>query len=88
MKTLPQQRAFHDTDEPCTTLCCGARIVGDVIAGHGCPACGAPLPYQCDHCGERAVCHGTYEGHTGYACDECCHHGCEDGWCDRIEYDE
>ena len=38
----------------------------------------------CDHCGERrAVCVGRYEddGDPEYACDECCGHGSEDGWC-------
>lgn len=41
----------------------------------------APL---CQHCGEqRATCFGSYEGHEpdGYACDACCGHGNEDGWC-------
>lgn len=36
----------------------------------------------CAHCGAPATCYGAYEGqppHSG--CDECCGHGCEDGWC-------
>lgn len=39
---------------------------------------------KCDWCDDPATCHGTYDGHTGYACDDCCGHGCEDGWCDPI----
>lgn len=38
----------------------------------------------CRFCGFEATCHGTYEGETGYACDTCCGHGCEDGWCERL----
>ena len=41
----------------------------------------------CFWCQAPATCHGTYEGHTGYACDECCGHGCEDGWCEPTESD-
>lgn len=84
MKTLPQQRCYYDADEPGTALCCGAAFTGDLIAGQPCPACGKSLPYRCDHCGDKAACYGTYEGHTGYSCDECCGHGCEDGHCDPI----
>ena len=37
---------------------------------------------RCLHCGKPAVCHGSYEGQpVSYACDECCGHGNEDGWC-------
>lgn len=38
----------------------------------------------CAHCEERAaVCVGAYEGHmpVAPACDVCCGHGNEDGWC-------
>lgn len=43
----------------------------------------------CDHCGkEPAACFGHYEGGEGdpcVACDTCCGHGNEDGWCVRLE---
>lgn len=34
-------------------------------------------------CGKPATCIGSYEGHTPIApaCDKCCGHGNEDGWC-------
>lgn len=38
----------------------------------------------CEHCNEKrpAACLGTYEGGpVAYACDTCCGHACEDGWC-------
>ena len=35
----------------------------------------------CADCGKPAACYGTYEGRSGFACDECCGHGCEDGYC-------
>ena len=41
--------------------------------------------FKCSHCGNPATCHGTYEDHYGFGCDECCGHGCEDGHCDRID---
>lgn len=39
---------------------------------------------RCSTCGEPATCHGTYEGFTGFGCDVCCGHGCEDGHCEPI----
>lgn len=42
----------------------------------------------CRNCGNPATCYGTYENDTGYACDECCGHGCEDGHCERIKDNE
>lgn len=44
---------------------------------------GDRLP-RCRFCGTLATCHGTYEGDTGFACDACCGHGCEDGRCESI----
>jgi hypothetical protein len=41
-------------------------------------------PPVCPHCGKPATCYGTYEGHTGYGCDECCGHGNEDGHCEPV----
>jgi hypothetical protein len=44
-----------------------------------------PGPSLCDHCGERpAVCIGKYDEASGIeelACNECCGHGNEDGYC-------
>lgn len=42
---------------------------------------------RCARCGGDAVCIGAYEGAetAEYACDSCCGHGCEDGWCEPIE---
>lgn len=45
----------------------------------------------CYHCGDRpAACYGAYEGAyegaeiAAAACDICCGHGNEDGWCIQI----
>jgi len=41
----------------------------------------------CYHCGDRpASCYGAYEGSelAAGACDICCGHGNEDGWCIQI----
>lgn len=40
----------------------------------------------CDRCGQLATCLGAYEGTEipDYACDNCCGHGNEDGWCRPI----
>lgn len=37
----------------------------------------------CAHCGKPATCLGAYESeeNLGLACDDCCGHGNEDGWC-------
>ena len=41
------------------------------------------------HCGEPATCFGEYETcdgtSAGYACDTCCGHGSEDGWCEEVD---
>lgn len=40
------------------------------------------IPPRCEWCDKPATCHGAYEGlAAGFACDECCGHGCEDGFC-------
>ncbi len=62
------------------------RLLGNVRADDIARACEAYLadPVLCDHCGERpSVCVGRYEGHGAVrpACDQCCGHGNEDGWC-------
>jgi len=45
-----------------------------------------PKPVRkCRTCGKPATCHGTYESVTGDSCDDCCGHGCEDGFCHPIE---
>lgn len=43
---------------------------------------------RCD-CGARAVCFGAYEDPIQIcgACDECCGHGNEDGWCVPLDAD-
>lgn len=43
-------------------------------------AAGAPT---CLACGKEATCVGAYEGfeNLDFACEECCSHGNEDGWC-------
>ena len=41
----------------------------------------------CAHCGARPICIGIYEhsdNPLASACDDCCAHGNEDGWCDEI----
>ena len=44
-------------------------------------------PVLCGSCQKPATCFGTYEGDGvwAFACDECCGHGCEDGWCWRLD---
>lgn len=41
----------------------------------------------CAVCGAPATCFGAYEGaeRETHACDTCCGHGNEDGWCEEIE---
>ena len=40
---------------------------------------------NCDHCGKPATCYGSYENlPSSYACDDCCGHGCEDGYCESL----
>lgn len=42
---------------------------------------------KCAHCGKPATCAGRYEDCEGpieFACDECCGHGNEDGWCRQL----
>lgn len=41
---------------------------------------------ECSRCHNKATCYGEYEGHGGtqLACDTCCGHGNEDGWCKPI----
>lgn len=45
--------------------------------------------HKCKWCGADATCFGEYEQSDGstlcYACDECCGHGCEDGWCKPVD---
>ncbi len=43
------------------------------------------IKLECHICKAPAACHGTYEGITGYSCDDCCGHGCEDGHCELLE---
>jgi len=44
-----------------------------------------PTP-SCAICGKPATCHGSYDGAPdGFACDDCCGHGCEDGKCQPVE---
>ena len=44
---------------------------------------------KCSHCDRPATCFGAYEDerNIGYGCDECCGHGCEDGWCRQLSDD-
>lgn len=38
---------------------------------------------SCQSCGKPATCSGQYSGEAErLACDECCGHGNEDGWCE------
>lgn len=45
-------------------------------------------PPKCSHCEKRdATCIGVYEDsrqHPTPACDVCCGHGNEDGWCEAL----
>lgn len=48
-----------------------------------CPPAGTDDLPVCAFCGQTATCFGAYEGHEKdqYACDDCCAHGNEDGYC-------
>jgi hypothetical protein len=49
-------------------------------------AAGCLPRFLCQFCGAPATCYGAYEGNPpGYACDDCCGHGCEDGDCGPID---
>ncbi len=40
---------------------------------------------RCANCGKPAACIGAYEGSgEAFACDNCCAHGNEDGWCNPV----
>lgn len=40
---------------------------------------------RCRECGKPATCYGNYEMcGEAYACDDCCGHGNEDGWCKPV----
>jgi hypothetical protein len=40
---------------------------------------------RCAFCGQAAACFGNYDSAVDdYACDQCCWHGNEDGWCKSI----
>ncbi len=50
-------------------------------------AAGSHEPPQCTHCDKPATCIGAYEDPSGIpepACDDCCAHGNEDGYCNPI----
>ena len=55
----------------------GVRVVGWAATHHH------PTATPCACCGKSATCFGAYEGSEkpAFACDECCGHGNEDGWC-------
>lgn len=38
----------------------------------------------CGNCDNEATCFGFYEGIEGFGCDDCCGHGCEDGYCTKL----
>lgn len=43
---------------------------------------------KCRNCGRTAACFGAYEGHAaGFACNDCCGHGDEDGGCVLLDGD-
>ena len=48
---------------------------------------GSVAPLTCSGCGEPATCVGAYESEEdlGFACDTCCGHGNENGWCVDLE---
>lgn len=57
-----------------------------VLNAFAAPAPEGVVAPKCAICGKPAACFGKYaEVPEGYACDECCGHGCEDGHCEPIE---
>lgn len=46
----------------------------------------AALIPKCDICGKPASCLGQYDTMPApaFACDDCCGHGSEDGWCNPL----
>lgn len=79
---------------PCPA-CLGRHIVGedlpDAAGGGPCHCCGGhgTAAKICEHCGAPAACYGVYEGigPVGFACNACCGHGNEDGWCEQLAED-
>lgn len=48
-------------------------------------ACGE-RPWRCASCGKPATCFGKSRYNpTQFACDDCCGHGQEDGWCVTVD---
>jgi hypothetical protein len=61
------------------------------LRGIDSPAAGSHEPPQCTHCDKPATCIGVYEDPSGApepACDDCCGHGNEDGYCNPINKEE
>lgn len=59
---------------------------GEMLHGDGRPVGKPPSARPaCANCGKPATCFGKYEDMPeGFACDDCCAHGNEDGWCKPI----
>ena len=83
-----KRMSWHVTDDDGTIIC---ECVGDDSDGREAAvmiatAFNRSQPSICAHCGAPATCFGAYEDglSPGYACDECCGHGCEDGRCEPV----
>lgn len=84
-------RSMHAKCGPGDLMSIGVGPVAQAIADaeqRGREARGSVI--SCEHCVEErpASCIGQYEGDTTrprYACDTCCGHGNEDGWCSPVQ---
>jgi hypothetical protein len=69
-----------------------AGVNGVATAGQSKPASATSTVQReqpvCAICGRPAACFGVYEGHgpIQFACDDCCGHGNEDGWCRAVNH--
>jgi hypothetical protein len=74
-------------DDGCLVCECDGEDEGLQVAVAIVTAANRSGPRICHHCGKPATCFGSYEDnlHPAFACDECCGHGNEDGWCEPVE---
>lgn len=82
-------RTFHAASfGACSVCACDGWREPVPLLPVAAPETGTP-PILCESgdCGRAATCFGVYECETDplrFACDTCCGHGCEDGWCKPI----
>lgn len=82
---LGEKVIAHYLDAPSRTIALACSLV--VLAQGLLSAEPSEEPARCELCGKEAACFGVYENpdnETAYACNDCCAHGNEDGWCKPV----